>query len=220
MEAQEIIDLLQEYANPAYREGMKRFGIDNSDALGVPLPQIRKLARLIKKDHALALQLWETGIHECRIMASMVDDPSLVTPKQMDRWVSDFTSWDICDQVCGNLFDRTPFSIEKALEYSKAEKEYIKRAGFVLMAEFAVHNKKASDNVFIQFFPVIERGASDDRNFVKKAVNWALRQIGKRNKTLHQLAITTSKRILQQESKAARWIASNALSELENRFIN
>lgn len=220
MEAHEIIDLLQEYANPAYREGMKRFGIDNSHALGVPLPQMRKLARLIKKDHALALQLWETGIHECRIIASMVDDPSLVTPEQMDQWVSDFASWDICDQVCGNLFDRTPYVIEKALEYSKAEKEYIKRAGFVLMAEFAVHNKKANDDVYIQFFPVIEREAWDNRNFVKKAVNWALRQIGKRNKTLHQLAIATSKRILEQESKAARWVASNALAELENRFTD
>lgn len=220
MDVQEITDLLQEYANPAYREGMKRFGIDNSHALGVPLPQMRKLARLIKKDHALALQLWETGIHECRIIASMVDDPSLVTPEQMDQWVSDFASWDICDQVCGNLFDRTPYVIEKALEYSKAEKEYIKRAGFVLMAEFAVHNKKANDDVYIQFFPVIEREAWDNRNFVKKAVNWALRQIGKRNKTLHQLAIATSKRILEQESKAARWVASNALAELENRFTD
>lgn len=220
MNIREIIDELKQCANAAHLAGMKRFGIDNSHALGVPLPEIRKLARLIKKDHELAQQLWETYIHECRIIASLVDDPALVTLEQMDQWVSEFSSWDICDQVCGNLFDRTPFVIEKALKYSASEDEYIKRAGFVLMAEYAVHNKKASDDVFIQFFPVIEREAWDDRNFVKKAVNWALRQIGKRNKMLNQLAIATSKRILQQQSKTARWIASNALAELEKRFTD
>jgi 3-methyladenine DNA glycosylase AlkD len=148
----------------------------------------------------------------------MVDDPKLVTPQQMDSWVADFASWDVCDQVCGNLFDRTPFAIDKALEYSLSEAEYIKRAGFVLMAEFAVHNKKADDIEFLQFFPIMEREAWDDRNFVKKAVNWALRQIGKRNRNLHQLAIETAKRIEKQDSKAAKWIAKNALTELENRF--
>ena len=197
---------------------MKRFGVDNSKALGVSLPQLRKVAKQIKKDHQLALDLWDTGIHECRIMASLVDDPKLVTPKQMDKWVGDFYSWDVCDQICGNLFDQTPYAIEKALEYSHSEKEYIKRAGFVLMAEFAVHDKKAGDELFIHFFPVIEREAWDDRNFVKKAVNWALRQIGKRNKMLNQLAIQCAERIAQQESKSARWIAKDALAELEKRF--
>ena len=218
MHLQQVIDLLKQQSNPSHLEGMKRYGIDNSKALGVSMPQVRKLAKEIKKDHALAQELWDSGIHECRILASMVDDPKLVTPQQMDSWVAEFASWDVCDQVCGNLFDRTPFAIDKALEYSLSEAEYIKRAGFVLMAELAVHNKKADDIEFIQFFPVMEREAWDDRNFVKKAVNWALRQIGKRNRNLHQLAIGTAKRIEQQDSKAAKWIAKNALTELENRL--
>ena len=197
---------------------MKRFGVDNSKALGVPLPQLRKIAKGINKDHQLALDLWDSGIHECRVMASLVDDPKQVTPQQMDKWVADFYSWDVCDQVCGNLFDRTEFAIDKALEWSKSEKEYIKRAGFVLMAEFAVHNKKAGNEEFMQFFPIIEREAWDDRNFVKKAVNWALRQIGKRNKDLHKIAIECANRIAQQESKAAKWIAKDALNEFDKKF--
>jgi 3-methyladenine DNA glycosylase AlkD len=218
MNATEVVDLLKQQSDALHLEGMKRYGIDNSKALGVSMPKVRQLAKEIKKDQALSLDLWETGIHECRILASMIGDPKLVTPQQMDKWVADFHSWDVCDQVCGNLFDRTAFAIDKAIEYSSSEKEYIKRAGFVLMAEFAVHNKKAYDNEFLQFFPIMEREAWDDRNFVKKAVNWALRQIGKRNKTLHQLAIETAKRIARQDSKSAKWIAKNALDELEKRF--
>ena len=200
-----------------YREGMLRFGVDNTTALGVSTPQLRKLAKEIQTNQQLSLKLWETGIHECRILASMIGDPKKVTPQQMDQWTSEFYSWDICDQVCGNLLDRTEFAIEKALEYSTSEKEFVKRAGFVLMAEFAVHNKKAGDEVFLQFFLIMEREARDDRNFVKKAVNWALRQIGKRNQTLLPIAIETAKRIQKQENKAARWIANNALAELEKR---
>src|SRR6202012_4108036 len=218
MNAAEVIDLLKQKSNPVHLEGMKRYGIDNSKALGVSMPKVRQLAKEIKKDQALSLALWETDIHECRILASMIGNPKLVTPAQMDKWVADFHSWDVCDQVCGNLFDRTEFAIDKAVEYSASKEEYIKRAGFVLMAEFAVHNKKADDDEFLQFFPIIEREAWDDRNFVKKAVNWALRQIGKRNKMLHQLAIETAKRIAQQGSKPAKWIAKNALDELEKRF--
>ena len=213
-----VIDLLKQQSDALHLEGMKRYGIDNSKALGVPMPKVRQLAKEIKKDQALSLDLWDTGIHECRILASMIGDPKLVTPGQMDKWVADFHSWDVCDQVCGNLFDRTEFAIDKAIEYSFSGKEYIKRAGFVLMAEFAVHNKKADNKEFLQFFPIIEREAWDDRNFVKKAINWALRQIGKRNKTLHQLSIETAKRIAQQHSKPAKWIAKNALDELEKRF--
>ena len=218
MNAAEVIDLLKQKSNALHLEGMKRYGIDNSKALGVSMPKVSQLAKKIKKDQALSLALWDTGIHECRILASMIGDPKQVSPKQMDKWVADFHSWDVCDQVCGNLFDRSEFAIDKAIEYSSSEQEYIKRAGFVLMAEFAVHNKKAADIEFLQFFPIMEREAWDNRNFVKKAVNWALRQIGKRNKTLHQLAIETAKRISQQDSRAAKWIAKNALDELEKRF--
>lgn len=197
---------------------MSRYGIDISSALGVTMPEIRKLAKTIKKDHALALQLWETGIRECQILASLVDDRKQVTRQQMDSWVSDFNSWEVCDQVCGNLFVRTPYAIEKALEYSMSKKEFIKRAGFVLMAETQVHNKKVSNEELMLFFPIIEREAWDDRNFVKKAVNWALRQMGKRNEALRKVAIECAKRIAQQENKAAKWVAKDALAEFEKKF--
>jgi 3-methyladenine DNA glycosylase AlkD len=147
----------------------------------------------------------------------MIADPAQVTPEMMDSWVNDFTSWDICDQACGNLFDRTPFALDKALEYSAAELEYVKRAGFVLMAEFAVHDKKATDDKFLALLPVIEREAWDDHNFVKKAINWALRQIGKRNSLLRHAAIQTAERILAQDTKAAKWIAKDALRELQGK---
>jgi len=218
MNVQQVIELLKQNSNASHLEGMKRYAINNSKALGVSMPKVRALAKEIKKDHALSLELWDTGIHECRILASMIGDPKLVTPQQMDKWVADFNSWDVCDQVCGNLFDRTEFVIDKAIEYSAAKAEYTKRAGFVLMAEFAVHNKKAADEAFFQFFPIIEREVWDDRNFVKKALNWALRQIGKRNKPLCEMAITTAERIVQQNSKSAKWIAKDALAELEKRF--
>jgi 3-methyladenine DNA glycosylase AlkD len=214
MTVTEVIDHLKQKADAKHHAGMARFGIANEKAIGVKIPEVRALAKLIKKDHELAQQLWDTGIHEARILASMIDDPKLVTPKQIDAWTSDFKSWDVCDQVCGNLFDRTPYAIDKALEYSKHEEEFVKRAGFVLMAEYAMHNKKADDMIFIQFFPIMEREAWDNRNFVKKAVNWALRQISKRNNTLRPLAIQCAERILLQDSKAAKWIATDALREL------
>ena len=218
MALSEVIDLLKEKSNATYLKGMARFGIDSSKALGVKLPEIRKIAKAIKKDHQLAMELWDSGIHEARLLATLVADPKQLTPLQMDKWVNDLYSWDICDQACGNLFDQTEFAVEKAMEYSSSEREFVKRAGFVLIAEFAVHNKKAEDDVFIQFFPVIEREVWDSRNFVKKAVNWSLRQIGKRNRTLNQISIAVAKRIAQQDSKAAKWIASDALAELTRRF--
>jgi 3-methyladenine DNA glycosylase AlkD len=214
----EVIELLRQSADRSRLEGMKRFGIDTSKAMGVTMPEIRKIARHIKKDHALALELWETGIRECQILASLIDDYRQVTPQQMDHWVSDFNSWEVVDQTCGNLFVRTPYAIEKALEYCLSEKEFVKRAGFVLIAELQVHNKKINDKELMQFFPVIEREAWDDRNFVKKAVNWALRQIGKRSKALRQPAIECAKRIARQESRSARWIAKDALLEFEKKF--
>jgi 3-methyladenine DNA glycosylase AlkD len=214
MNIEEITDLLRQISNPVYLAGMKRFGIDDKTAFGIPTPELRKLAKVIKKDHSLALALWDTNIHEARILATMIDDPKLVTREQVDKWVSDFNSWDICDQACGNLFDRTPYAIEKALQYITAKEEFVKRAGFVLMAEYAVHDKKAPDESFLTLLPIIEREAWDERNFVKKAVNWALRQIGKRNDTLKIAAIETANKILLQNTKAAKWIATDALREL------
>ena len=209
-----VIEQLKEKADATYLKGMARFGIDSSKALGVKLPEIRRLAKVIKKDHDLALGLWDTQIHEARMLASMIADTKQVTPELMDNWVSDFYSWDICDQVCGNLFDRTPFAIDKAIEYSSHEEEFIKRAGFVLMAEYAIHNKTAPNEVFINLLPIMEREAWDNRNFVKKAINWALRQIGKRNNILKVKAINTAHNIYGQPSKSAKWIAKNALNEL------
>ncbi|HTH81552.1 MAG TPA: DNA alkylation repair protein [Mucilaginibacter sp.] len=215
MTTEQVIEQLKQKADERYHTGMMRFGIKTDKALGVKVPELRKMAKAIKKDHELALQLWDTGIHEARILATMIADPAQVTAAQIDAWVNDFDSWDVCDQACGNLFDRTPYAIEKALEFSASEQEFVKRAGFVLMAEYAVHHKKADDEVFIQFFPIIEREAWDDRNFVKKAVNWALRQIGKRNSTLKNLAIGVAKNIALQNHRVAKWIASNALAELQ-----
>lgn len=209
-----VLEQLKEKADANYLKGMARFGIDSSRALGVKLPEIRKLAKIIKKDHELALALWDTQIHEARMLASMIADPKLVTPELMDKWVGDFYSWDICDQVCGNLFDRTPFAIDKAVEYSSHQEEFVKRAGFVLMAEYAIHNKTAADDVFLNLFPIMEREAWDNRNFVKKAVNWALRQIGKRNNILKVNAINTARNIYNQSSKSAKWIAKSAIDEL------
>jgi len=215
MNLSDVITLLEQKANSVHLAGMKRFGIEDKRALGIPTPELRKLAKTIKKNHALALELWDTGIHEARILSSMIDDPKLVTVEQIDNWTKDFDSWDVCDQVCGNLFDRTPFILEKVVEFSAREEEFIKRAGFVLMAEFAIHGKNAPDEPFISFLPIIEREACDNRNFVKKAVNWALRQIGKRNDGLMSAAIECAERILLQDTKAAKWIATDALREFK-----
>jgi 3-methyladenine DNA glycosylase AlkD len=211
----EVVDLLKEKANPANAEGMKRFGINTSTALGVSIPELRKLAKLIKKDQQLSLKLWETGIHEAQILASMIGDPKQVTEEQMDSWTADFSSWDVCDQTCGNLFDKTPFVSKKIEVYTASQQEFVKRAGFVLIAYLAVHDKKAPDQIFTPYFSIIEREAWDNRNFVKKAVNWALRQIGKRNAALNSAAIETAIRIIEQNTPAARWIGRDALAELE-----
>ncbi|TFF38739.1 DNA alkylation repair protein [Mucilaginibacter psychrotolerans] len=213
----DVIAELKAHADAKHLAGMLRFGIDNSRALGVRIPQVRLIAKSYKKNHELALQLWDTGIHEARIMASIVDDPAQVTEEQFDTWAKDFYSWDLCDQVCGNLFDRTPLAVAKAIEYSERPEEYVKRAGFVLMAGYAVHHKKAADEVFLQFLSIIEREAHDSRNFVKKAVNWALRQIGKCNFNLKAEAIASAERIMLQDNKAAKWIAQDALRELLSR---
>lgn len=193
---------------------MSRFGIQTEAALGVSVPKIREIARKVGAHHDLAQGLWKTGIHEARILASMIDDPSEVSEGQMEKWASDFDSWDVVDGCCGNLFDKTEFATKKAHEWSKRSEEYVKRAGFVLMAEMAVHDKNASDKRFLDFLPIIVREASDERNFVKKAVNWALRQIGKRNANLNTAAIKTCAQIRDSGSRTGKWIAADALREL------
>jgi 3-methyladenine DNA glycosylase AlkD len=214
MQLDEVLATLREHANPDNVAGMARFGINASNTLGVPIPALRKLARQIGKDHALAGALWASGVHEARILASLVDDPRQVTERQLERWVRDFDSWDVCDQCCANLFEKTGFAYAKAAEWSTRREEFVKRAGFVLMARLAVSDKKAADAPFVEFLDAIEREASDERNFVKKAVNWALRQIGKRNARLNKAAITTAETIQALNSRSARWIAADALREL------
>jgi 3-methyladenine DNA glycosylase AlkD len=191
----DVLERIRSLGNPENVAGMARFGIDVANTYGIAAPVLHKLAREIAKDHDLALALWESGIHEARKIAPLIDVPKLVTEEQMERWVADFNSWDICDDCCSNLFDKTPFAYQKAVEWSRRDEEYVKRAAFVLMAVLAVHDKKASDERFIEFLPIIARESGDDRNFVRKAVNWALRQIGKRSRYLNQAAIDTAQEI-------------------------
>jgi 3-methyladenine DNA glycosylase AlkD len=214
VQSHEVLETLRSLANPQTVAGMARYGINPNNAYGVPVPQLRALAKQIGKDHALAEQLWASGVHEARLLASMIDVPRLVTEEQMERWAGDFDSWDVCDQCCGNLFDKTPAAYQKAVEWSGRDQEFVKRAAFALMAYLAVHDKKAPDDAFEAFLPIIAREATDGRNFVKKAVNWALRQIGKRSQCLNEQAIATARAIQQLDSKPARWIAADALREL------
>ena len=213
----EVIAALQQHADPRAVEGMARFGIRSAHVLGISIPVLRKMAKELGKNHTLALELWASGLHEARILASMLDDPRLVSDEQMEAWVADFDAWDVCDQVCGNLFDKTPYAHQKAVEWCHREQEFVRRAGFVLMAELAVHDKQAADEAFLPFFPLIKHYATDERNFVKKAVNWALRQIGKRNARLRVSAIEWAEEIGAMDSRAARWIARDALKELRAR---
>lgn len=214
MTAEEIVSRLKDNRNPENVKGMARFGISSVNTLGIPMPVVRQIAKESGKSHATALELWKTGIHEARILAALIDEPKMVTESQMESWVKDFDSWDVCDQCCMNLFDKTSFAYHKAFEWSERKEEFVKRAGFTLMAALAVHDKKAPDECLAEFLPVIEREAWDERNFVKKAVNWALRQIGKRNGELNKLALASAARILEQDTKAAKWIARDAIKEL------
>jgi 3-methyladenine DNA glycosylase AlkD len=219
MQYQEVIDQLQALANPEAVEGMARFGIKGQTVYGISLPELRNLAKQIGANSDLAHQLWASGIHEARILASLIEVPAKVTEAQMEQWAQDFDSWDLCDQCCGNLFDKTPWAYTKATEWSGRPEEFVKRAGFALMAYLAVHDKKAPDEKFLAFLPLIQREATDLRNFVKKAVNWALRQIGKRNRTLNEAAVGTAQEIGKLDSKSARWIAADALRELTSEKV-
>lgn len=217
--AGEVLDWLRCRASPDQLEGMARFGMAIEQRLGVSVPDMRKLARDIGKDHKLALALWKAGVAEARIVAGMVGDPSELTGEQMEEWVKDINSWDVCDQVCANLFDKSPLAWNKIADWSQREEEFVKRTAFSLIACLASHDKEASDAKFIELLPVIVRGATDERNFVKKAVNWALRNIGKRNLNLNRAAMDAAKEIRRLNSKSARWIASDALRELGSEAV-
>lgn len=223
MTVAEIIKKLEVLGSPENVAGMARFGIVTKKAFGVAAADLKALAKEAKKTagdrHALALELWKTGIHDARAVAYLIDDPKHVTSEQMESWVRDFDNWAIVDGTCGHLFCRTPHAYEKAFEWSERNEEFIKRAGIVLIAWLAVHDKKADDAKIAEFLPILERHSDDERNFVKKAVNWSLRQIGKRSLTLNKLAVETAERIKLQDTKPARWIASDALRELRNEKV-
>ena len=223
MTAEEIIKKLESLENPANIAGMARFGIVTKKAFGVSAPVLKALAKDFKKQtedrHQLALELWETGIHEARAIAFLIDDPKQVTEAQMESWVKDFDNWAICDGTCGHLFCKTPLAYEKVFEWAQREEEFIKRAGICLIAWLAVHDKKADDAKIAQFLPLLENKSDDERNFIKKAVNWSLRQIGKRNLNLNKLAVETAEKIKMRNTKAARWIAADALRELTSRPV-
>jgi 3-methyladenine DNA glycosylase AlkD len=210
----DVLAQLQAKASPTNVAGMARFGIVGEHRMGVAVPDLRRIAKAAGRDHSLALALWQTGIPEARIIASMVDNPSEVSEPQMEAWVRDFNAWDVCDQVCQNLFDKTPLAWQKVRDWAERDEEFVKRAAFALLACLAWHDKRADDERFIQLLPLLTHAATDQRNFVKKAVNWALRSIGKRNARLNQAAIEIAMEIQQLDSKAARWIAADAIREL------
>lgn len=215
----EVLRLLKSKKNPRNIAGMARFGISPKNTLGVPMPYLRWLGRKIRTDHQLALKLWRSRFHEARILASLVGDPQLLTRAQAESWVKQIDSWDVCDQTCLNLLDKTPYAWKLAREWTRRKETFVKRAGFALMAVLAVHDKTATDSKFKGLFPLLLAGSRDERNFVRKAVNWAVRQIGKRNRVLNKAAITLSRRISHLGNPAARWIAADAIRELENPEI-
>lgn len=216
---EEIIQRLEELANPEAVAGMARFGITPKRAYGVTMPELRKLGKLAGTDHDLALRLWADGSREARILTSMVADPNLLDEALADAWVAEFDYWEICDQFCMNLFERAPFAYRKSHEWSRAEGEYVKRTGFVLMARLAVSDKKASDEPFHAFLAAVEREANDNRPAARKGINWALRQIGKRNLALNERAIATAEAVQRLGTPGARWIAADALRELRSEAV-
>jgi 3-methyladenine DNA glycosylase AlkD len=215
----EILAELRAMGSEKNRAGMARYGINVQDAFGVSVYELRKVAKRLGTDHGLALALWATGNHEARLLACFVDDPVLVSDRQVEAWTRDFDSWDICDQATTSLFDRTRHAWSKAVVWAARDEEWVKRAGFTLVAGLAVHDRAAGNRAFLNLLPVIERGATDPRNFVKKAVNWALRDIGKRNRYLHEAAVEVGMRLRDSESRAARWVASDALRELRDERV-
>jgi 3-methyladenine DNA glycosylase AlkD len=216
---EKILTALQKSGSKKNIEGMAHFGITSSKAFGVSTPKIKLMAKKIGRNHDLALELWKTGYLEARAIAFLIADPILVTPALMNRWVRDFDSWAVCDGTCGNLFRKTVCAYDKIFEWAGHKEEYVRRASFALMAQLAVHDKKRNDADFLPFLDLIETYSTDERNFVKKAVNWALRSIGKRSFYLNKEAVNCANKILSIESKSARWIARDAVRELTDSKV-
>ena len=210
------LEWLKENSSKKIREEMlPRYGIDAPKSYGVSVANIRKLAKITGRNHEFAMALWETGWYEARMLASMVDEPERVTPSQMDKWCKDFDNWGICDTVCFHLFDRSPHAYKKVEQWAKRRDEFVRRGAFALMASLALHDKEAGDERFTKWFPIIEEGANDERNFVKKGVSWALRALGKRNPKLKSAAITLAQRLATSQQASARWVGKDTLRDLK-----
>jgi 3-methyladenine DNA glycosylase AlkD len=218
VDVESVIAELRKLGSEKNRAGMARFGINTKRAFGVSIAAIRPLARRYRRNHELAAALWASGLHEARLLACFVDDPKQVTSRQMDSWAAEFDSWDLCDQACLKLFVKTPFVDRKIPRWAKDKREFVRRAGFALLASFAVHGKDVPDSVFRDHLKLIEGAATDERNFVRKAVNWALRQVGKRSASLHKPALALAKRLAASPDKTARWIGKDAVKELTDPF--
>ena len=218
MDCNAVMKKLKSMSNPEKVKSMEWYGNKSKDIkYGVWTPDLRKLSKEIGRNHVLALELWKTGVHDAKVLATMTASPQQLTEDQMENWVKNIDSWGLCDHACGNLFDKTPFAYRKAAEWTSREREYEKRAGFALIAYLAVHDKTAADSRFIRFLGIIKKESHDERNFVKKAVNWALREIGKRNHSLNKAAIQTAKEIRQ--SGKGKWIAADAIRELQSDAV-
>ena len=217
--AEELVAEMRTQGNPEITAAMARFGIADPTSIGLTVPQIRAIAKRHKRDQPLAEELWETGLHEARILAALVADPAKISGTTMDHWVSGVTTWNVCDSCAYDLFDHTPHAWKKVAKWAKDDREFVRRAAFATIAGISVHDKSATDDVFLNALPLIERYSFDDRNFVRKAVNWALRAIGKRNPALSAAAIDCAERIRLQNTRPARWIATDALRELRGREL-
>ena len=214
MEKDEVLVWLKQRGTQRTVKGMARYGIEAERAFGVPMGTLLSLSKRIGKDHALAMALWESGWYEARLLAALVGDPQRVTRRQMNAWAASFENWADCDTACFKLFDRTPFAWEKSRQWSSSPREFVKRGGFALMACLALHDRAAPDKSFLAFLPVIEKGARDERNFVKKAVSWALRAIGRRNQALNAAGLAVANRLALADQAASRWVGKDALREL------
>ncbi|HMD31592.1 MAG TPA: DNA alkylation repair protein [Candidatus Acidoferrales bacterium] len=215
----EILARMGAIGSPRDAQKLSYWGIVAARSYGLSAPQMHALAREAGRDHALALELWATGVHDARHVAALTADPALCTEELLEAWAREFSSWDIVDGCCCYLFIYTRYGWKKTAEWSRRPEEFVKRAAFSLMAYLAVHDKAAPDGKFLRLLPIIEREAHDERNFVRKAVNWALRQIGKRNLRLHRSAIAAGERIRRQGTRPARWIAADALRELGSSAV-
>ena len=216
-EVQSTLAWLKRHATKGTRDGMARYGLPSDNALGVSVADIRALAKQIGRNHELAVALWKTSVYEARMLTAFIDEPARVTSAQMDRWCRDFDSWGICDTLCFHLFDRTPHAWEKIEKWAGRREEFVKRAAFALLASVALHDKKAADAPFLRSLRLIEEAATDERNFVKKGVSWALRAIGKRNAALHAAAVTLARRLAQSPDAAARWVGKDALRDFNRK---